>query len=179
MAEAATKLPVKTENDSAPTPIHNWVAPFDSLRREIDRLFDDFRPFDFRFSSARSLFGVDPRKSQEGPYAIAPAMDLVEKDGEYEVTAELPGIDEKNVEISLSNRTLTVKGEKSEEKERKEKDYFLSERRYGSFHRSFPLPDSVDSEKVEATFSKGVLTIRLPKTAEAQKPAKKIEVKAA
>ncbi|TIP07014.1 Hsp20/alpha crystallin family protein, partial [Mesorhizobium sp.] len=66
-------------------------------------------------------------------WQIAPAMDLVEKGKEYEITAELPGIDEKNVEIKLANRTLTIKGEKTEEKEEKDKDYYLSERRYGSF----------------------------------------------
>ena len=105
-------------------------------------------------------------------------MDVVEKDKEYEITAELPGTDEKNVEIKLSNRTLTIKGEKKEEKEEREKDYYLSERRYGSFQRSFQVPDSVDAEKIEASFAKGVLTIRLPKTAEAQKSEKTIAVKA-
>jgi HSP20 family protein len=74
---------------------------------------------------------------------------------------------------------LTIKGEKQEQKEEKKKDYFLSERRYGSFERSFRLPDGVDANKIAATIKKGVLTVTLPKTAEAQKPEKKIEVKAA
>src|SRR5690606_41318480 len=102
-----------------------------------------------------------------------------EKEKEYEITAELPGIDEKNVEIKLANGTLTIKGEKKEEKEEKQKDYHLSERRYGSFQRSFPLPEGIDTDKVEATFAKGVLTVKLPKTVEAQKAEKKITVKAA
>ncbi len=106
-------------------------------------------------------------------------MDLVEKDKEYEITAELPGIDEKNVEIKLSNNTLTIKGEKQEEKEQKDKDYYLSERRYGSFQRSFQLPEGVDVDKIDASFAKGVLTVKLPKTAEAHKAEKKITVKAA
>jgi len=110
---------------------------------------------------------------------VAPAMDLVEKDKEYEITAELPGIDEKNVEIKLSNHTLTIKGEKREEKEEKDKDYYLSERRYGSFQRSFQVPEGVDADKIDASFTKGVLTVKLPKTAEAQKAEKKITVKAA
>ncbi len=79
---------------------------------------------------------------------------------------------------SLANGALTIKGEKKEEKEEKGKDYYLSERRYGSFARSFAVPEGVDIDKIEATFSKGVLTIKMPKTAEAQKNEKKIEVKA-
>ena len=89
----------------------------------------------------------------------------------------MPGIDEKNVEIKVANQTLTIKGEKKEEKE--EKDYYLSERRYGSFQRSFQIPDSVDAGKIEASFAKGLLTVKLPKTTEAQKVGKKIEIKAA
>ncbi|TIO32702.1 Hsp20/alpha crystallin family protein [Mesorhizobium sp.] len=179
MAEAATKLPVKTEKSTAPAPAGNWTAPFESLRREIDRLFDDFHPFDFRLPSARSLFGRELPTLRYADWQIAPAMDLVEKGKEYEITAELPGIDEKNVEIKLANRTLTIKGEKTEEKEEKDKDYYLSERRYGSFQRSFQLPEGVDADKIDASFAKGVLTVKLPKTAEAQKAEKKIAVKAA
>ena len=111
--------------------------------------------------------------------AIAPAVDVAEKDKEYEITAELPGMDEKNIEIKLSNGTLTIKGEKKEEKEEREKDYYVSERRYGSFMRSFQVPEGVDTGKIEATFSKGVLNVKLPKTAEAQKSEKTISVKAA
>ena len=106
-------------------------------------------------------------------------MDLVEKDGEYEITAELPGIDEKNVEIKLANQMLTIKGEKEDSKEEKRKDYYLSERRYGSFQRSFQVPEGVDVDKIEANFAKGVLTVKLPKTAAAKKAEKKITVKAA
>ncbi len=86
---------------------------------------------------------------------------------------------EKNVEIKLSNHTLTIKGEKSEEKEDKRKDYYLSERRYGSFQRSFQLPEGVDADKIEARFANGVLSVKLPKTAEAKKAEKTIAVKAA
>lgn len=182
MAEAATKLPVKTDKTEKSTtqpPAGNWTAPFESLRREIDRLFDDFHPFDFRLPSTRSLFGHEWPALRSGDWPIAPAMDLVEKDKEYEVTAELPGIDEKNIEIKLANHVLTIKGEKNEEKEEKDKDYHLPERRYGSFQRSFQLPAGVDADKIDASFAKGVLTIKLPKTAEAQKAEKKITVKAA
>ena len=81
-------------------------------------------------------------------------------------SAVLPGIDEKNIEIKLSNGTLTIRGEKKKEKEELEKDYCLSERRNISFTRSFQVPVGVDAGKIEATFAKGVLTVKLPKTAE-------------
>lgn len=97
-----------------------------------------------------------------------PAFDFVEKNAEYEITAELPGIDEKNIEIKLSNHLLTIRGQKSESKEENDKDYFLSERRFGSFQRSFRVPEGVDTDRIDANFSKGLLTLHLPKSAEAR-----------
>ena len=88
-------------------------------------------------------------------------------------------MDEKNIEVKVVNGALTIKGEKQEEKEEKSKDYYLHERNFGSFERSFDVPEGVDVDKIEASFKKGVLTVTLPKKAEAQKPAKKIEIKAA
>lgn len=178
MAQAATKLPVTTEKPGAPAPSEAW-APFESLRKEIDRLFDTFHPFRSRLPSTRSALDFDLPRLSRGGWPVAPAFDLAEKAKEYEITAELPGIDEKNVEVKLANQTLTIKGEKTEEKEEKEKDYHLSERRYGSFQRSFQVPEGVDTDKIEASFAKGILTVKLPKTAEAQKSEKKIAVKAA
>jgi HSP20 family protein len=95
------------------------------------------------------------------------------------VTAELPGMDEKSIEVKVAGGALTIKGEKQEEKEEKKKDYYLHERRFGSFERAFRIPEGVDADKIEASFKKGVLTVSLPKTAEAQKAEKKITVKAA
>lgn len=167
MAEAATKKPVKvTEKAPAQTPPSVW-RPFESLHREIDRLFDDFNRGFWPLQATRAT-----------GWALAPAVDVVEKDKAYEVTAELPGLDEKNIEVELANGMLTIKGEKREEKEEKKKDYYLSERRFGSFQRAFRVPDGVDTGKIDASFQKGVLTVRLPKTAEAQKSTKKIAVKA-
>jgi HSP20 family protein len=173
---AATKAPVKTEKMSLPRTTE-W-ASFDNLRREIDRLFDDFHPFSWRLPSARSVLAFEMPKFRGEDWTIAPAMDLVEKAKEYEISAELPGIDESNVEVKVANRILTIKGEKKEEKEEKRKDFYLSERRFGSFQRSFALPEGVDADKIEATFVKGVLTVRLPKTVESQTAEKKIAVKA-
>ena len=109
----------------------------------------------------------------------APAVDIAESEKGYEITVELPGMDEKNVEVKVSNGNLTIRGEKQEEKEEKKKDYYLHERHFGSFERSFEIPEGVDADKIEANFKKGVLTVALPKKPEAQKPTKKIEVKAA
>jgi len=173
MAETITKLPVKNEGGTAAA--RPW-APFENLRREIDRLFDDFnggwRPF------GRS-FDVQPFWSREATWTAVPAVDVAETDKAYEITAELPGIDEKNVEVKFADGVLTIKGEKKEEKEEKKKDYYLSERSYGAFQRSFQVPAGVDADKIEAGFKKGILTVTLPKTAEAQKAEKKITVKAA
>lgn len=179
MAETVTKLPVKSAARKAatvPTPAPAW-HPFDDLRREIDRLFQDFdggwlRPFRPRPSALEPMFGGQFDWS-------TPAVDVAEKDKAFEITAELPGIDPKNIEVSLRNGNIVIRGEKQEEKEEKDKDYYLRERQFGSFERSFVLPDGIDRDKIEASFNKGVLTVSLPKTAAARKPEKKISVKAA
>lgn len=179
MAEAVTKLPVKTEEKTKvehPS-VPGERGPFESLRHEIDRLIDDFDRGVWRLPFRRSMFGVEPFWRREISWATTPAVDIIEKDTGYEITAELPGMDEGNIEVKLSNEMLTIRGEKKEEREEKKKDYFLSERRYGSFERSFHVPEGVDSDKIEATFKKGVLTVILPKTPEAQKKEKKIAVK--
>jgi len=176
MADVASKVPVKAEKTS-PRTTGEW-APFENLHREIDRLFEDFRPL-WRPSSLRSVFGLEaPRHLRAAEWPVLPAIDLVEKEDEYEISAELPGLDEKNVEVKIANDTLTIKGEKKEEKEEREKDFHMSERRYGYFQRSFRLPEGIDPSRIEASFAKGVLTVKLPKTAEAKKAEKTIPVKA-
>lgn len=171
-----TKLPV-TKKASEPAFAPEAWHPFDTLRKEVDRLFEDFGRDDFWRRPLRSLAGIERNLAQK--FAAAPAVDVAESEKAYEITAELPGMDEKDIEVNVANGGLTIKGEKKEEKEEKQKDYYVSERRYGSFQRYFGLPDSVDASKIEASFKNGVLKVTLPKTAEAQKPAKKIEVKAA
>ena len=179
MPEAATKLPVKNERNAGPQASPERSA-FDGLRRQIDHLFHDFeRSIDVWRPFGRSMFDLAPVWPSEVTWGTVPAVDVAEKDKEYEVTAELPGIDEKNVEVKVANGVLTIKGEKNEQKEEKKKDYYYSERRYGSFQRSFQLPQGVDSDKIEASFKNGVLTVSLPKTADAQAKEKKIAVKAA
>ena len=150
--------------------------PFPNLRREIDRLFEEFSP-DFWPGSARRNWLAS---GTSGKSAITvPAVDVAEKDDAFEITAELPGMEEKDIEVTLSNGGLLIRGEKNAEKEEKKKDYYLSERSYGSFERYFGLPDSVAPDKISASFRNGVLTVTLPKTAEARNGEKKIPVKSA
>jgi HSP20 family protein len=104
-------------------------------------------------------------------------MDLAETDKEIELTAELPGLEEKDVQLNVVDNHLTIRGEKKNQREEKEKDYHLVERNYGSFVRTVELPPGVDPESIKAVMSKGVLKVTVPKPAPAQ--AKKIEVKAA
>jgi HSP20 family protein len=113
------------------------------------------------------------------PEMPTPAMDVTEDADGYKVTAELPGMDEKEIEIALTDETLTIKGEKKLEKEETDKDHYLSERSYGEFRRSFALPENIDPDKVAASFTKGVLTVTLPKTVAAKAEPKKVAVKAA
>jgi HSP20 family protein len=107
-----------------------------------------------------------------------PAIDFSEDDKAYHIAAELPGMTEKDIDVSLSGDTLTIRGEKRDEREEKTKNYHLSERRYGSFQRSFTVPAGVDRDNIDASFSAGVLKLTLPKTADAVKQQRKIEVKA-
>ena len=179
MAETVTKLPVKHEKASERASALEAWQPFDALRREVEQLFDDFGRNFWRLPTRRSVFDIEPSWRREASWEVAPAVDVAESEKAYEIAAELPGMDEKNIEVKVANGNLTIKGEKQEEKEEKKKDYYLHERHFGSFERSFEMPEGVDADKIEANFKKGVLTVTLPKKAEAQKPAKKIEVKAA
>jgi HSP20 family protein len=153
--------------------------PLASLRQEVDRLFENFGRGAGFVPSWRGLSEfATPWKVEPAFGMAAPAVDVTEKDKQFEITAELPGLEAGNIDVSLSGDMLTLKGEKKDEREEKEKNYYLSERRYGSFQRSFPLPTGVDRDKIAAEFDKGVLKITLPKSPEAVKNAKKIPVSA-
>ncbi len=149
-----------------------------SFRTEMDRLFDRFAG-GWGMPSLRHMFDAEPMFRYESSLTLpSPAVDVTEDDGAYKVTAELPGISEKEIEVVVSGDMLTIKGEKRQEKEQKDKNFYLSERAYGTFQRSFHVPEGVDRDKIAADFSKGVLTITMPKTAKAVEQQKKIEVKA-
>ena len=141
--------------------------PFGSLFREVQKTFEDF--------------------SQRTPFAqfrsdmLSPKVDVAETKDAIEVTAELPGVDEKDLDVTLADGVLTVRGEKktARDEQDKDKNWHMVERSYGSFSRAIPLPFDPDSAKVEAKFDKGVLHIHLPKPAEVAKKQQKIEIKKA
>jgi HSP20 family protein len=143
----------KTESNG---PIARRVSPFGLLQQEIDRVFDNFTHWR----------GVD--------VAFTPSMEVTETDKVIEISTELPGLDEKDVEISVANDVLTIRGEKKSETEEKNKSYRLVERSYGSFERSLALPPGLSADAIKANMSKGVLKITLPKPPAAQ--AQKIRI---
>jgi HSP20 family protein len=141
--------------------------PFGSLFREVQKTFEDF-------SRRSPLAGL-------GSDVLAPRIDIAESKDAIDLTAELPGVDEKDVDVTLADGVLTIRGEKKAERDEKDKDknWHVVERSYGSFSRTISLPFDPDSAKVEAKFEKGVLHIHLPKPAEVAKKQQKIEVKKA
>jgi HSP20 family protein len=181
MTKDISTKPVKVEHASdTPAPAQPWssLIPFKALRREIDRLFEDYDRGLWR-TPFRSAWSLEPFFHGEIRWPATPTVDVSETEGEYKIKAELPGLNEENVEVTLANNVLTIKGEKAEEKEEKKPDYHVQERHFGAFERQFPIPDSVETAAIAATFKNGVLTVVLPKKAEAKKPEQKIEVKAA
>lgn len=143
--------------------------PLVGLQRDLNRVFEDFwgrfdrpylRPFD-------------------GLGHFGPSIDVTETDNAVDISVELPGLDEKDIDVTLTDDVLTIRGEKKNAHEEKKKGYYLAERSFGSFYRSIPLPAGIDTEKADARFKRGVLSISLPKTPEARARTKKIEVKAA
>ncbi len=153
-------MAIKTLLPSARVSNRPWRSPFDNL-------FDAF-------------FGEDSRLPVlAGSAAFAPRIDVKEDDVSYEISVELPGLEEKDIEITVDDGTLVLRGEKSGASEEKEGKYFRQERIYGRFERAFHLPDGVEAEKIEAKFKNGVLSLHLPKKEEAKKVVRQVEVKTA
>jgi HSP20 family protein len=140
-----------------------------AIRDEMDRLFD---------RSLSDPFGLSPFEGwREMAGRFSPRIDVSETEEAIHVSAELPGMERDDVEVSVTKDMLTISGEKRTEKETKEKHYRTVERSYGSFRRTIPLPEEVETDKVEATFEKGVLKVELPKSPEARRRMKRIPVK--
>jgi len=139
--------------------------PFSLFHHDMDALFDEF------FSG----FEMGPSFSRHGS-GFTPNIDIRENDKEIRVSAELPGIDEKDIDITLNHDSLTIKGEKKEEKEDKGKDYYRMERSYGTFCRTIPLPVEIETDKVNAHYRKGILTVTIPKSKKSIEERKKISV---
>jgi len=165
MVDIKSLVPWRSQSEM-PATRDDVFAPLATFRREVERLFDSF------------LDGFGGQSPSNGSDLI-PALDITETDKELVVTAEVPGVSEKEVEVTVSGDVLTIRGEKKAEHEQKNDDCTYIERRYGSFVRSIRLPFEAKDEEIEAKYDKGVLTIRVPKPADAQKPVRRIEVKAA
>jgi HSP20 family protein len=142
--------------------------PFYSLQRQMNSLFDDF------FSG----FDVAPRGLAAGFGAFSPSIDVKESDKDFSIRAELPGVEEKDIEVTVTHDGVTIKGEKKEEKEDKGKNYYYMERSYGSFNRTIPLSVETEADKASASFKNGVLNIIVPKAASAKAKGTKVPIKA-
>jgi len=159
-------MPKKNPSSKQVVPVRKEESnPFALLRQEMNSLFDNF------------FHGFDLEPSLGRLASFSPKIDVKESDKDITISAELPGIDDKEIDVSLSRDALTIKGEKKEEKEEKGKDFYRMERSFGSFSRTIPLPAEIDTGKVKAEFKKGLLTVTLPKTAQAAEKTKKITVK--
>lgn len=145
-------------------PFKNDLEPFNWLRREVDHLFDN-------------LWGTPTFKSQLGHFPMRVNIDVCETENDLTITADLPGLEEKDIKVEVNNNILLISGEKKIDHEEKGKNFHRVERSSGFFSRSVQLPLSIDENNIEAKFKNGVLIITLPKSLEAQSKAKKIEVK--
>ncbi len=168
------------EQETKPVAIHHtypqgsFYGPLAQLHQEIDRLFDTvFRGF------AAWPFGNEGPVARLGEGILKPTLDIGATEKEYTITVEVPGVDEKDIQIELAGNTLTIRGEKRQEKEEKDKNFYRMERAYGTFQRVLSLPDDADQEHIEASFSKGVLTITIPRRAQRQEESKTIEIRKA
>jgi len=179
MADKPTSIPVKS---TAPAPAprtaplargRDWPS-FADLRREMDNLFEEF---------GRGIFSVPARWRDLEAFApqldLTPAVDIVESDGAFKVTTELPGMDLKDITVAIEGDMLAIRGEKAETRDADDKGRHVSERRYGSFERTFTVPPGIERDRVEASYANGVLTVTLPKSAEAKASTRKIDVRAA
>lgn len=144
--------------------------PIESFHREINKVFDNFFN-DFSFPSLRNT-------EELWSNSFSPKVNVSESDNEIKVEAELPGLEEKDIDVTLNNNSLVIKGERKSQKEDKKENYHVVESSYGSFCRTIPIPDGVDTDKIDAVFKNGVMKINIPKTEEARKKVKRIPVKA-
>jgi HSP20 family protein len=147
-----------------------YSDPFGTLRSEMDRLFDSFMG---GLPTFPSMFGPGGSRG----FALSPSMDVKETNKEIVVETELPGLDEKDISLTVQNGVLTIQDEKKLDYDEEKENYHVMERRYGSFQRSLRLPDTVDDTKINAHFDNGVLKVTLPKRPELTREQRKIEIK--
>ena len=164
--------------DDEDRPFESFLKEMDSLHRDMDRLFEDF----WKGSGRLSMMTTPWQPMTRSPWEhseVMPRIDETEDEKAFHIRVELPGMDQDDVDITLSNNVLTIRGEKKREEEEKGKDFYRKERSFGTFRRSLPVPSEVDEKGIEASFKKGILYVELPKTEAARKKVTHIDVKAA
>lgn len=153
-----------------------WVSATE-LRKEFDRLFGTLMQPASWLPHKPDALNFRPLWNWAGMSgAFSPAVDLLEKDGEYTIVAEIPGVEAGDLNVDISGETLTITGDKSQSSEHQDKNFHIQERHHGAFQRSFPLPHGVDSDKITAAFDKGVLTVTLPKINGTGTASKKVAI---
>jgi HSP20 family protein len=176
--KVADLIPRRRKSEQLPVSVNqkdHELQSFAELQRTADRLFDDlFREFG---RSRRVRWDIPMALPSDAFSTDWLRVEMCERDQDVQVTAELPGVDKKDIEISLDRDRLILRGEKKSEQKRKGQNYYHVERYYGGFHRSILLPCEVDSDRVEATFKDGILRINLPKSAKGLEQTKKIQVR--
>ena len=158
--------------DKAKSNLPSMWSPgmFDDFRKEMDDLVSGFFGGDRRPPAMRDMLARMPAGM------VNPAIDVTENDDTITMTAELPGLLEEDVDLSVRDGVLTLKGEKKHERDEEKDNVHVTERSYGSFQRAMPVPDRVDADKISAKFDKGVLVVTMPKKAEAVAAARKISI---
>ena len=160
---------ITTKKESGTPETREHMMPFFSLQRRMNEIFDDFwRGFQLPSIDWPSL----------GDTRLTPKVNVEADAKAIRIQAELPGMDEKDIQVSLNDDVLTISGERRSEKEEKDKNYLRREFSYGSFHRAIPVPPNVQADKIKATFKNGVLKVELPIPEEVARASKKIEVRA-
>lgn len=155
-----------TESKSS-EPAKTYFDPFSAFRAEMDRMF-------YNVLQTPSLLPLPFSGIHSS--LVVPTTDMKEDDTAFTISTEFPGMGEEDVEVTVHNGTITVKGEKTEEKKDEKDNYHLTERRYGQFQRSFRLPENIDETSIKATFNKGVLTISMPKSNHASHAERRIMI---
>jgi HSP20 family protein len=161
-------LPIRRQDTKT-----QYADPFTQIRQEIDKVFDSaFKGLGFpSIGLGREL---SPMAQTDW---LKPTLDIGASDKEYTISVELPGVDENEIQVELVNDTLKIKGEKKQEKEEKERNYYRMERSYGSFQRTLSLPEDADQDDIKAVYKNGVMSITIPRKAASKTEAKQIEVK--
>ena len=177
MSKAAKKVLPATKDVENKIAFHLGKHPLHELRHEVDSLFDNFFSNFSLGSFGRGHDLLDPIRKAAPARDLMPSMDVTETDKEFRASAEMPGMDEGDIDLAITDHQLIIKGEKKEETKSNEEGHRLMERHYGSIYRSVALPDGVDEDSVDATYEKGVLTVTMKKAKSKKKAAKSIKIK--